>query len=247
MYFGYAQEQEIRADLPQAFQKAWDIIAQPGNWFSAQERVEIAREYRAARSCTLCSTRKGALSPLAVTGEHDAGTTLSKALVDTIHRITTDASRLTKTWLDALAEDGITHGHYVELLGIVVAMISIDDFHTGLGIPLETLPNAESNEPPSQYLPPGAKDHGAWVPMVKPEDLTAPEADIYGDLPRTANVLSAMSLVPDSVRLLKTLSAAQYLVPQDVANPSASGGRAIDRLQIELLAGRVSSKNGCFY
>ena len=59
--------------------------------------------------------------------------------------------------------------------------------------------------------------------------------------------MAAMSLVPDSVRMLKMLSAVQYLQMHEVANPAADGGRELSRSQIELLAGRVSSLSDCFY
>ena len=112
---------------------------------------------------------------------------------------------------------------------------------------LEPLPVAAANDAPSGYRPAGAKPHGAWVPVVMPEDLGPEEADLYGGAPATGNVLSAMSLVPDSVRLLSILGSAQYLQPSEVANPASNGGRALDRMQIELLAGRVSAFNECFY
>lgn len=88
---------------------------------------------------------------------------------------------------------------------------------------------------------------GAWVDMVAPDKLTEPEADLYGGRPQTGNVIAVMSLVPDSVRMLKILSGTQYLQDIDVANPATNGGRAISRAQMELLAGRVSSLSDCFY
>ena len=245
--FSYETPITVREDLPAAYRQAWQIIGAPGNWFSAQERLAIAAESRAAKDCRFCAERKAALSPNAVQGEHDAVSDLPKPLVDLIHRIVTDAARLTESYVAELAEHGISDGHYVEALGIVVAMISIDEFHRALDIPLEALPSAGSNEPPSGYRPPGAKMHGAWLPSVKPEDLTEPEADLYGGAPATGNVIMAMSLVPDSVRLLSILGGSQYLQPAQVANPESNGGRALDRPQIELVAARVSSFNDCFY
>ena len=56
-----------------------------------------------------------------------------------------------------------------------------------------------------------------------------------------------MSLVPEAVRMLKRLSSAHYLPMELVPAAGASGGRALDRMQIELIAGRVSALNECFY
>ena len=128
----------------------------------------------------------------------------------------------------------------------MVAVISIDGFHRAVSLPLEPLPDPAGGEPDG-YRPPGATDMGAWVPMVPPTAVTEVEDDLYGGNKQTGNVIAAMSLVPDSVRMLKILSAVQYLQPHEVANPTADGNRSISRPQIELIAGRVSSLNDCFY
>lgn len=236
----------IRDDLPMAFRSVWQTIAQPGNWFTAEDRVSIAAEVRVARRCKLCELRKDALSPNAVDGEHACESNLPAPVIDAVHRITNDASRLSEGFLSQFYEQGFTDGHYVELLGIVVALVSIDSFHKALGIEDERLPQPIAGLPDG-YRPPGALDSGAWVPTVSPDDLTSEEADIYGGMPQAGNVASAMSLVPDSVRMLVTLSNAQYLPMTLVPNPESNGGRALDRAQIELVAGRVSSINECFY
>lgn len=88
---------------------------------------------------------------------------------------------------------------------------------------------------------------GAWVKMIPPAKIQPPENDLYDGRKQTGNVIAAMSLVPNSVRMLKTLSSVQYLEMQDVANPIADGGGQLSRPQIELLAGRVSSLSDCFY
>ncbi len=152
---------------------------------------------------------------------------------------------MSKTWLEGCKEDGLSDTQYVELLGIVVAVVSIDAFHRAMGLPLEPLPEPLDGEP-SEYRP-DAKDHGAWVDSIDPADLPEGEADIYGGAPQVGNVFTAMSLVPDSVRMLSRLSAVQYLEASEVVNPAFNGGRAISRIQMELLAGRISSLSDCFY
>ena len=244
MAFDYAPAPyAIREDLPAAYRGIWSLISKPGNWWSGEERIAIAAESRNARQCPLCRERKAALSPSSVDGSHKTTTFLPAVAVDAVHRVTTDPARLTKRWLESSCEAGLTDARYVELLGIVVAVISIDAFHRALGLPLEDLPTPEPGDP-TGYRPPGARDSGAWVPTVQPADLTEPEADVYGGRP-TGNVISAMSLVPDSVRMLTTLSAAQYL--DQVGDLSSNGDRALSRMQIELLAGRVSALSNCFY
>ena len=61
-------------------------------------------------------------------------------------------------------------------------------------------------------------------------------------------VLRAMSLVPDAVRWLQLLSSAHYLSMADGQMMDFSRGRGpLSRAQTELVAGRVSAVNECFY
>lgn len=53
--FQYAPELEVREELTEAYLQAWRIIAAPGNWWTARERVAIAMESRRAPSCALCA------------------------------------------------------------------------------------------------------------------------------------------------------------------------------------------------
>lgn len=237
----------VRPDIPDAHRYAWGKIAGPGNWWTGAQRVAIAAETRAAVSCELCATRKQALSPEGVAGTHDSVSQreLSDTAIDAVHRLVTDPSRLTESWLERCALAGLGDAYYVELLSVVVAVVSIDAFHAGLGFPLEPLPAPQSG-PPDEYRPAAAKAE-AWVPMLSGATARGAEADLFGGARMVPNVLRAMSLVPDAVRLLKVLSAAHYIPMEDVPDPSASGGRALSRAQIELIAGRVSAMNDCFY
>lgn len=115
-----------------------------------------------------------------------------------------------------------------------------------MGMPPEPLPAPLTGDP-DQYSPADLHDMGAWVKMIFPAKIQPPGIDLYDGRKQTANVVAAMSLVPNSVRMLKTLSSVQYPGMLDVANPLADGGRQLSRPQIELLAGRVSSLSDCFY
>jgi alkylhydroperoxidase family enzyme len=81
--------------------------------------------------------------------------------------------------------------------------------------------------------------------MIPEGEARGAEADLYPG--KAPNVLRAMSLVPDAVRRMQDLSSAQYIPLDQLANPSADPGRALSRAQIELIAGRVSALNECFY
>jgi len=233
----------IRRDLAEAYQRAWDHISRPGTWLTGAERVAVALETRNARSCALCRARKEALSPFSVDGEHDTADDplLAPPMVDEIHRITTDAARSSETWYRSLLEDGLTAEAYVEALGVAVITISVDRFHQALGLPLEPLPSPRAGDP-SRVRPEHVVEGEAWVPMQE----SAPVARAAGLPGRMAPyVVRALSLVPAEMLAWSDVSGAQYLEEEDMLDFDRV--RAIDRSQIELVAGRVSALNECFY
>ena len=235
----------IRADIAEAHRAYWEKLPRPGSWWTGAERVAIAAESRNAPSCRLCLARKEALSPEAVAGEHDCGEGLPSAAVDAVHRIVMDQGRISRRYIENNVAAGLSKEAYVELVGIVVAVLSIDEFHRGLGLPLERLPAPEAGEI-SRYRPAMLSEDTGFVPMVPPEGSVGNEADLWpGGI--TANVVRALTLVPDALRDWRAIAAAQYLAFDRMRNFGQDETRAIDRMQIELIAGRVSAVNECFY
>jgi hypothetical protein len=99
--------------------------------------------------------------------------------VDVIHRVVTAPGRLSRPWFQETLAAGLTPEQYVEIIGTLVAVVSIDSFCRGLGVPLHPLPEPQPGAP-SQYRPPGAIQEEAWVPMIPVERATGAEADLYG-------------------------------------------------------------------
>ena len=165
------------------------------------------------------------------------------------HAIATDASRLTQTWYQSMLDSGLTDSEYIEIVGTVVAITSIDSFADALGIehrPLPVIDDADSSMP-NQYRPATVSaSEDAWVPMLAKENANTPEADLWPS-GKTGNVIRAMSLVPDEVRTLNDLSATHYLPNAKVRQSGVDAGRSLNRSQMELVAGRVSALNACFY
>ena len=232
-----------------AHRDAWDYLSSPGSWWRGEARIAIAEASRAAWHCELCGERKSALSPNSVQGGHahsPGADLLENRVIDAVHRITTDPARLTGSWVESLLDDSFTSGHYVEMVSLIVNLTSIDTLHRALGLPLEPLPDPLPGEPDG-YVPPGAALDVAWVPMIYPENLSEPEADIYFGAKQMGHVIRAMSLVPDAVRWLNRLSEAHYLPTPQVGDFSKTGHLVLSRMQTELVAARTSYYNDCFY
>ncbi len=234
----------VRADLKAAYREYWHALAKPGNWWSGEERVAIAEESRNAVACSYCAERKQALSPYNFAGEHNRGDALDEATVDAVHRVVTDQDRITQAYVAQLAEQGMRPEKYVELLGVVVTSLSIDEFNRALGLDLEPLPAPEPGEP-DQYRPMQATHVTGFVPMLPEDGANGNESDLWGKV--SANVLRALSVVPDAVRDWMGVGGAQYLSMKGMMQFSGDLGRSIDRMQMELIAGRVSAINECFY
>lgn len=235
----------IRKDIGAAYRRYWETLAAPGSWWTGEQRIAIAQETRNALTCTFCAERKNALSPYAFAGEHQHSGGLPDRAVDAVHRVVTDQTRITQSYVDDNAANGLSEAAYVELVGVVVAVFSIDEFHRALGMPVEALPEAKPGDP-SEYLPAKVSRDIGFVATVPPDGAVGNEQDLWGS-GRTANVLRALSLVPNAVREWRDVAAAQYLSFEGMANFVKDEARSIDRMQMELVAGRVSAVNECFY
>ncbi|NKB34360.1 MAG: hypothetical protein GKR91_14815 [Pseudomonadales bacterium] len=235
----------IREDIKKEHRDFWQRLAQAGSWWTAAERIAIAQESRNASSCEFCEERKAALSPYTLEGNHHSSTPLSATAIDAVHRIVADQTRITQAWVESLPDNDLSIESYVELAGIVVCVFSIDEFHRSLGFELELLPDPTAGEP-SRYRPAQAESGTGFVPMLPKEGLTGPEENLWPG-GRSANVLRALSLVPAALRDWLALCSAQYLSVEGMANMVKQDDRSINRMQMELIAARVSAINECFY
>ena len=195
--------------------------------------MAIIREARQSLDCDLCRRRLAALSPNAVDGDHDTVSDLSPVAVDVIHRIRSDPARMSKSVFDNALANGMTDSEYIELVGVVATSVVIDTLHQGLGLPLpETLEG--SDVAPLGQQEPDVVDDGAWVRLA-PRDGELNEVGI----PRQANIIRAMGLVPLVIELFFSVMRQAYYI----SNLPIS----ISRSQAEFIAARVSALNQCFY
>jgi hypothetical protein len=141
---------------------------------------------------------------------------------------------------------------YVEIVGVIATVVSIDTFCRAIGVPPHPLPQSLPGTP-HRRRPRTAQQRGeAWVPLIHPKDL---EGNLDTEEERVlarywsgvlANIRRALSLVPEEAYAWFQLVEIQYLSGKwmrDFQNEY----RAISHAQIELMAGRVSVLNQCFY
>ena len=206
--------------------------------------MAIAAEVRRAATCRLCRQRKAALSPYTIDGTHDTDGVLSADAVEAIHRLATDAGRITKTWVRGIVEGPLGEDRYVEIVALVAVVTALDTFEGALGRPLRDLPEPVPGAP-SRRRPAAVTRDLAWVATLAPEDIPPGQLDpyaVHGD----KNIHRAVSLVPQEVFNFFDLDVELYLRDHEIRD-FAQEYRAISHAQIELIAARASSINACFY
>ena len=224
----------LSAAVEERHGEAWRMIASPGPFWTADERVAMVAEARAAMYCDLCRRRKEALSPFAVQGTHDSVSDLPASLIDMIHRLRTDPARYTRSVFAGVIAMGISRERYIEAVSVVNASVIVDTMHASLGLPLPDLPEPEPGDPTGQP-PPDVVDEGAWVPITRVSDRNVSDTG----LPGSPNIARSMGSVPAAVQLFFTAFRGHYAL-RDIP-------LAVSQPQAEFIASRVSALNECFY
>ncbi len=237
---------QIRGEIPTAHRRAWRRLAQPGTWFTGEQRLAIAAEVRKAAACQLCAVRRQAEAPDKVPGRHDSLGALPPALVEVIHRIRNDPGRIDRAFYETAFRSGIPETHYVEALGVVATLTGVDLFCRGVGVAPHGLPGAATRGSPSRQRPGSEDTDSAWLPLLPEDGSGGPEPSLFATGPYP-NVGRALSLVPPEVQGLAELVAAQYLPFPRILDPDPAPGRALDRPQIELIAGWLAAREQSFY
>jgi len=210
----------VGQDIAESHRTAWDMLAQPGTWWSSAERLAIA-----ARARSLFAARA---TPPWLRQVADPDPSLAAGTVAIVDKMTLDAGSIDREWADE-AIDEIGDGRYVELIGVVATVVMIDVFAEAAGVPLAALPEPVDGEP-SRLRPEGLGDIGAHVPALDPFPA--------------ANVARALSLVPEANKLFRTVSVPTYSAP---GFASLQWSTPLTRPQVELVASRVAAMNECFY
>ncbi len=222
----------IRPALKYAHESVWKRIAETGSYWSGADRVAMVYEGRASLSCGLCQDRADALSPNAVSGDHDSVSQLPRVVVDLIHRLRTDPGRFTKKVFDQFCE-GYSTQQYVEIVSVVASSVIIDTMHSCLGLELPDVEQPDLRTPPG-CEPALVEDGGAWLPLGQRDQS---RSDL--GFRRVPNILRAMGSVPSAVSLFFTCFRNHYSMMGVPLDLQAS--------QCEFIAARVSALNECFY
>ena len=230
---------EIKEHLEKVHEKQLLELGNSGTWGTGKQRLAIAGRAR----------RAGIDSGLLEKPESDSNDTeeelssVARKVVD--HLAVSPKDFDESSYQDAL-KGGLREEEYVEIVGIVSRIVDLDVFARGIGVPLRPLPEAQSGEP-SRKRPETARQEQAWVPTVPnlPEGGEIAKA-LYGEMPKPY-IVRGLSLVPDEMKKHIELEQAQYMPLKHVRDFDYQHHDGLTRVQVEVVAGRVSAINQCFY
>jgi hypothetical protein len=220
--FDYARSGfDVPPGIVRAQQKAWELLAAPGSWWTGAERIALAEQVRAARQQR---TEPPWLRELAEAAQ------LPSAAVEAARKIAADAAKIDRSWAERQIA-ALGDAAYIELAAIAVTVCAIDTFADALGRALEPFPAPKAGEPDRQRLE-DVEEVGAYVALQR--SWQGP------------NVGRALSLVPAQNIMFFQLVMQMYggegrgFYDLEWTGP-------LSRPQIELIASRVSAVNECFY
>jgi hypothetical protein len=178
---------QVRTDLADIHASQLDQLGEPGSWGTGQQRLAIAAEARQA------SYDAGTLEAPKESGAAN-GVELPEVARKVVRHLAVSPKDFNEAAYNNARSGGLSDEEYVEIVGIVARVSSLDIFARGIGVPLRPLPSPKSGEP-SRDRPEAAIKEEAWVPTIPnpPEGGEAAEKHYAGQA-KPARISSTGSL-----------------------------------------------------
>ena len=221
---------EVRQDLVRAHNQAIAALSKPGTWWTGAQRRELAITAQLAISESEPVAPWVGVSTVA--NKLPASLTAPKIAHDVMYRISRHAATLTREWYEKVTAE-INPLAFVELCGIACTIAPVMAFRRSLGLPALEVGPAESGQPSNKEPENIVAAQLNWVPVVGPAD-------------KDAAVVQAFTAVPETNRLIWAMADAQYIPDKEMVDPKWTRG-TLSRVQMELIATRVSQQRECFY
>lgn len=210
-----------------AFDAIWSWLAQPGGWWTGEQKIAAASHARTAEARPLWDRRPSTIDGLGATAAE--GEPLSPLVVDTVERIAVEAGSIERTWAEAVIAI-LGDAAYAELVSVVASVVPIDRACALLGRPIETLPDPAAGEPSGERAA-ETVGIGSYLPV---------QVGFEG-----ANVAKSLSVAPTANMMRLGLVRALYSGTRFGELKWDDG--PLNRPQVELVAARTSALNECFY
>ena len=229
----------VREDIDTVHSKQLNQLGNPGSWGTGSQRLAIAQAVRNA-------SYAAGLQEANVQDIPDSDTKLPDIVHEFVQKLSVSPKDVLEDTYDKVQKTGLSDEEYVEIVGIVSRVACMDVFARGIGVPLRPLPKPQEGEP-TRHRPKTAKREMAWVPTIPNLPEGGKDAsDLYGEGYKTY-IVRGLSLIPDEVRMHLELEECQYLPMGNIFIPDYQHHQGFTRAQCEVVAGRVSALNECFF
>ncbi|NKB50179.1 MAG: hypothetical protein GKS02_12555 [Alphaproteobacteria bacterium] len=229
----------VRDDLAAVHASQMGQLGAPGTWGTGPQRLTIAAAARKA------GIDAGLLED-AADGDTPDTSELPGIALRVVERLAVSPKDVDLAFYEAALKGGLTDAEFTEIVGLVARATNFDIFARGIGVPLRPLPSALPGEP-TRERPGVAVTELAWVPTIPNPPEGGDEAiALYGPKPKPY-IIRALSLVPAELRAHLELEQVQYLPLNRILEYDFQHHEGLTRAQAEIVAGRVSALNECFY
>ena len=233
-------EYPVDAALQKIHEVQLNALGGPGTWLTGIQRVALVEEIRAAR--IEAGVQETAGLPAPVGGDAD----LSPVAKRVAREVAVSPAAIVREFYEQAVEDGLSDAEYVEVVGIASRVANLDIIARGIGVPPRAIGTPRGGEP-VRRRPSTAIAEGAWVDTVPAGPRGGDDArEQYGEA-MMPFIIRALSLVPAETLAHLELEEAQYLPLWRFAEFDYQHHEGLTRPQVEVVAGRVSAINECFY
>ena len=222
----------IRDELQKVHAAQHQALLRNGDWLSSEERNWIIQFFRKTLGYN-------GPTPTLLT----RSSAQKKAIIAIVGTLVAGGKFIEKSlFIDAL-EVGISEEEYAEIVSLVSRLINFYYFGLAVGIPFEPYPVYKSKEAEKSKLK-ELKNEGAWLRTL-PFDTDEGRL-VYKNL-QAPFIFRAVSQAPKEAISIIELANVQYLPAMQMQNLNFAYSDKFPRPFIELVAGRTSSINECFY
>jgi hypothetical protein len=238
MSFYNDSEIPVREALAEAHAAQFERFGQAGTWGTAAQRLAVISQARQA------GIEAGMLE-MPKDGGAVSDVELPEDVRAIIHCLAVSPKDFDMDTYQQARRAGLSDPEFAEMVAIVSFIVNLDVYARGIGVPLRPFVKPQSDNP-TRELPVEAVLERAFVPTIpNPPEGGAIAKELYGSF--KPYIMRALSIVPDEFRAHLELEQAQYILLPRIMDFDYNHHEGLTRPQVEVVAGRVSAINDCFY